>query len=131
MSDTKIDIDAILEHLADDVRRLRSRADTLELLRDRMANAPDSFSDAELQTTAQTLVELRTQIASKTDELGKKIEVYEQQVSVLEQKLKLRKEILEADLTVMKDVPELVNVFASEHATLLQQLQDARAYLQA
>eukprot|EP00966_Prymnesium_polylepis_P034712 807021-Prymnesium_polylepis.1 len=130
LSDAAIDIDSILDHLATEVRRMRARADMLEQLRERMARAPDSFSDMELQSTATTLVELRDQIASKTEELDKKIEVYEQQVSVLEQRLKLRKEILEADLGVMKDVPELVNVFASEHAKLLEQLQDARKFLQ-
>ena len=128
--DTQLNIDAILEQLATQVRGLRNRAEVLERLKGRMEDAPPGcFSGMELDTTVEKLLEVRKQITTKSDELAKKIEVYEEQVSVLEAQLKTRKDILEQDMSVVQDVPDLMNVFASEHAQLLEKLKEAKRFL--
>jgi multidrug resistance efflux pump len=123
-----INIDGILDGLAANVRSLRNRSASLTALLERMRGAQGCFSEEEIEETQTALVTINTQIEALSHQLAAKIKVYETQVSVLEDQLRTRKEILESD-NVVVDLPDLMNVFATQHASLLKELKDAKEFL--
>ena len=123
-----INIDGILEELAANVRSLRERSVSLTALLDRMRSSNGCFSADEIEETQTTLTAINALIEQQSQQLADKIKVYEEQVSVLEEQLRTRKAILEKD-DVVVGIPELMQVFAAQHAALLKELQDAKEFL--
>lgn len=123
-----INIDGILEELAANVRSLRERSVSLTALLERMRSSNGCFSSDEIEETQTALAAINALIEQQSQQLADKIKVYEEQVSVLEEQLRTRKAILEKD-DVVVGIPELMQVFATQHAALLKELQDAKEFL--
>ena len=124
-----MDVDAILETLAAEVRDLQQKRDVISCLLQKIEEESACFSTDEIACTQAKLAETDMIIESKLQTLSAKIDVYEKQISVLETQLKTRKEVLESASDVVDCVPDLINIFTSKHAQLLDDLSAAKRFM--
>ena len=123
------DLQKVLHDLADEIRKMDKQITGLEGFMIQIEDAKDCFTHEEVQAT-QTRIEMEKESRNqKLDTLREKVEVYESKVLDLQARLDTRKKIIENPEGNLESVPELLSVFAEQHASICSELQAAREFL--
>ena len=121
----------MLHGLADEIRSLDLRIESLRLLLSQLEDNAACFTDAELDATRARITAETSAREEKLHTLREKVEVYESRVLDLQSRLDARKKIIDDNPESLKQVPELLSVFVEQHATISSELDAARQFLLA
>ena len=128
MADGELQVQTILDGIAEQIRQLDRAIERLQELLANMQQHAECFTPEEMQATSVLYEHTQNERDSRVHSLMAKIDVFESQISVLEQKLRLRKKIIESDEN-LEIAPSLVKVFQSEHVEMLRSLEEAKQFI--
>ena len=123
------DMQAVLHELADNIREKDSQICGLEGLMTQIENAGECFTREEVEATQSRIQVERECRGRKLETLREKVEVYESKVLELQARLDTRKSIIDNPSGNLESVPELLSLFADQHASICSELQSAREFL--
>ena len=123
------ELESCLRALGNEIRAIDARIASLVQFLDHITSLGECFTENEVTSTRQKLQDERTLRAAKARVLEEKVELYESHVVVLQSQLEARKRVIDVATGPLEHSPDLMNVFAQQHAVMTQDLEKTRAYL--